>query len=176
MVHVMIDIEGLSLYAPTNPVMNIAVVPFDENGVIEHHGFLDVFIRDWPGTAQPATVQWWQEQPNWEEMQQLVRGGVSTDDALMMVSSFISELNSQYGDVAVWANHPTYDLTSIQAGCYWKGVPRPWPHTAERDYATAIAPYLDRLNKPTPSHWAHQDCLDQIKVLCIATTMGLVLA
>lgn len=176
MIHVMIDIEGLSLYAPTNPVMNIAVVPFDETGHIPHHGFLDIYVSNWPGTTQPATVQWWQEQPNWAEMQELVKNGVDMADALMMITSFITELQSQYGDVAVWANHPTYDLTSIKAGYHTLGQPCPWPHYAERDYATAIAPYMSQMTKPVPDHWAYHDCLGQIEMLVVAGDLGLVLA
>lgn len=189
MIHLMLDSEFSSLYAPEARLMQVAIVPFNSRGIIQgftkFNEFLELRPTAWTNDSE-STMQWWERQPNWDAMLEYQgKFGVQPVEMLARLYGYMQYIRGEEDDlailcgdepqIAIWSKHHI-DISILETYCHKLEMPLPWKHYEVRDMATAYQPYRDRLNRRDTQHWANTDAEDQVDLLVQCCNMGLVLA
>lgn len=180
MIHIMVDIEGMNKLpqAHQTRIMQIAATPFNEMGPLHHLGSFNEFAdRSFPKHTQDniETQTWWHNQPIWSEMQHRQDiNGLSPLHLIQTFNHYIEQLRmkSDDGHVTLWAAHPEYDITAIYAYMTSYDIEPAWPFYCVKDYATVRDRHRGGLRSAPVTHWADEDVLRQIDVLCQCCEMG----
>lgn len=164
MKHIMLDLESLSTRSDA-VIVAIAAVEFDFETAqtgrvfyvkIDIQSCLDAGLR-----VDGATLAWWFKQPD-DTRLELLSNTIHLFQALGLLREFI--LNTNNGDVTIWANSPKFDLTKIENAYHAYQLPVPWVHTQEMCVRTfqSLVPQIKQAMQPTAApHNALNDCLHQ---------------
>lgn len=189
MIHLMLDSEFSSLYAPEARLMQVALVPFNARGTINYlskfNEFLNLKPTLWSKDSE-STMQWWERQPNWDAMiEYQEKAGVNPLDMMQRLANYFAYIREVEMDMAltcglepsitIWSKHHI-DISILETYHHKLSMPLPWQHYEVRDMATAYQPYRNELKRRDTQHWANTDAEDQIDLLVQCCNMGLVLA
>lgn len=189
MIHLMLDSEFSSLYAPEARLMQVALVPFNSRGIIpgltKFNEFMVARATDW-SVDDESTIRWWESQPNFKAMLDCQeKFGVTPMMMVSRLNEYLRYIRCEEDDlatlcgdeprVAIWSNHHI-DISILETYYHKLGMPKPWKHYEVRDMATAYQPYRNELKRRDTQHWANTDAEDQVDLLVQCCNMGLVLA
>lgn len=169
MIHAMIDVEALRLKKPWKaPLMEIGIVTFDDVGTVLSTKRILVKKEGLPkwASVEKATLDFWQEQPYWRELQRdIMRVGLPAMAAIIDLKAFL-----QYHRVeAFWFAGPQYDQVMLEAYFDEYKIEPNWRYNDSRDLRTIRkqhpAIYDPLIKARTGSHQAVDDCLFQVSVL-----------
>ena len=138
MLNVMIDLETLGT-KPDAPILSIGAVYFDpDTGLFgcKFHVKLDFIEACKDRQIDPATVEWWMGQSDEARTALTDPGeGYSKHDALYHLSAFLDN----EGDVKVWGNGATFDISMLEDLYRQLDTSIPWKFYNVRDVRTIVA-------------------------------------
>lgn len=166
---IMIDIKTLDT-KPTAVILSIGAVAFDiETGETCEETFyhkLDYEKQiDEGRTTSIDTNIWWDNQSE-EAYNEAFSGDELLFNALVKLKIFFHHF--LYDDCNVWAKYPAFDLVILKSAFGNDIVP--WEYCQERDVRTFLDGMLTRVfiaDDEEPTHLPVDDCLKQIKEVCL---------
>lgn len=130
---IMIDIETLGR-RPNAPIISIGACLFDPaTGKIvkEFYRGIDIESACQFGVPDGGTIKWWLQQ-NAQAREAAATGSTPLPLALKELSEFVSD----WTNIQVWANSPSFDLTILEYAYYKCGMSHPWAFWNTRDCRT----------------------------------------
>lgn len=140
MLNVMIDLETMGT-EPDAPILSIGAVYFDpDTGKMgaELHVKLDFVAACLDRVIDPNTVKWWLCQSD-EARNALLSGGDGGDDSKADALWFLDRFLDNEGDVKVWGNGATFDISMLENLYRQLGITIPWKFYNVRDVRTVVA-------------------------------------
>lgn len=136
-----IDLETLSTRQDA-AILSIGAVEFDRNtGAIGRRFYVEVNIDSAVknGHVSGSTLAWWAAQ---SEAAKRLFGAHQVKEtltvALISLSAFISETASTAGDVRVWGNGATFDISILEHAYQSCSAEAPWKFWNIRDMRTIV--------------------------------------
>ena len=162
--HAMIDVEALRLKQPWRaPLMQVGIVIFDEQANLIQAYEMNVDQSTLPNwvQAEVGTVEFWQQQKLWPELQEKMAAGDSAEKVMRMLRD-IYEFNVCQ---SAWFAGPTYDQVMLEAYYDHYGIVFPWKYNDSRDFRTIRKQYksvLEDFPENPNLHSAMDDCIHQV--------------
>lgn len=158
--NIMIDNETLGTTSDA-VIMSIGAVRFNLEGDIDESGFYSSISVDSNlehGRAiHEDTLIWWLDQPA-EARKVFKEPKVTLEQALMDLIDFVED-----GDI-IWSNGASFDIPMLEHAFRQLDLTAPWKFFNSRCVRTYKAlPGAEKVGKPTTSHNALRDAIDQAR-------------